>query len=159
MTIKAMRMTRNAGDPATAVIIAYRKNRLNNRLIFGAPNDEIRRGWHRKLAIFTAGHIFGYERWRGDKYGTQDWTLVVCEAVNGGAFSQIPGVMPGANLLLHTRGKTKTKRALRCFDALKQDHPKLENVPVMVWRDLHHRLLVGQKEIQIIDDFARGVPC
>lgn len=152
-------MTRIADDPVTTVIIAYRKNRLNNRLIFGAPKHEIRRGWHRKFAIFTAGRIFGYERWRGDKYGTQDWSLVVCEAVNGGAFTKIPGVMPGADLLLHTRGTMKTKRALQCLGALKQGQPKLENHPEWLWRDLHHRLVAGQKECQILSALAEEYPC
>ncbi len=152
-------MTRQAGDPATAVILAYRKNRLNNRLIFGRPEHEIRRGWHRKLAVFRAGNIFAYERWRGDKYGTQDWSLLVCETVSGGNFTQIPGVIPGANLLLHARGKTKVKRTLKCFDALKQTHSKLESVPISVWRDLHHRLLAGQKAPEIIDHFACVYPC
>lgn len=146
-------------DPATAVILAYRKNRLNNRLIFGTSDFEVRRGWHRKLAVFRAGKIFGYERWRGDKYGTQDWSLSVCETMNGGAFTQIPGVMPGAKLLLQTRGKTKTKRALTCIDALKADQTELENRPAMLWRDLHHKLIAGQKSSQIIEELTSVYSC
>ncbi len=159
MTIGAKKMTRQAGDPATAVIIAYRKNRLNNRLIFGTPEHEIRRGWHRKLAVFAAGNVFAYERWRGDNYGTQDWSLVVCETVSGGTLTQIPGVMPGANLLLYARGKTRVKRALQCFDALKQTYPELESVPILAWRDLHHSLLIGRSAASILDEHMQVYPC
>lgn len=154
-----MKMTRSADVPATAVIISYRKNRQNNRLVFGLPDIEIRRGWHRKLAVFSAGQVFGYERWRGDKYGTQAWSLLVCETVDTGAFTQVPGVIPGANLLLHTQGKTKTKRALQCLDTLRQGQTALENVPKTLWQELHHRLLAGQKEIQILTGLAETYPC
>jgi hypothetical protein len=154
-----MKMTRSADVPATAVIISYRKNRQNNRLVFGLPDIEIRRGWHRKLAVFSAGQVFGYERWRGDKYGTQAWSLWVCETVDTGAYTQVPGVMPGANLLLHVRGKTKVKRALACLDALREDQNSLENRPAELWCDLHHRLLAGQKETQIIKAITRGFLC
>ncbi|MEL7539914.1 MAG: DUF2840 domain-containing protein [Pseudomonadota bacterium] len=147
------------GAQATAVIIAYRKKRLNTRLIFGMPRLEIRRGWHRKLAIFYPGDMFGYKRWRGDKYGTQAWSLVICESVNASPMTRIPGVMPGAKLLLNARGKTKVKRALACLDALKEEQTAPENRPARLWHDLHHRLLAGQKEAEIIDALSRGVPC
>lgn len=143
----------------TAVLVTYRKNRLNHRLIFGTPAFEVRRGWHRKFAVFSPGNIFAYERWRGDKYGTQDWSLVVCETLGTGAFTQIPGVMPGAQLFLHARGKTKIRRALQCFDVLKQGRPRLETVPVSVWRDLHHKLCAGQNEAQILDHLEQVYPC
>ena len=159
MIMTVMKMTRSADFPATAVIISYRKNRQNNRLVFGSPDIEIRRGWHRKLAVFSAGQVLGYERWRGDKYGTQAWSLLVCETVDTGAFTQVPGVMPGANLLLHTHGKTKTKRALQCLDTLRQGQTALENVPKTLWQELHHRLLAGQKETQILTGLTETYPC
>ena len=98
-------------------------------------------------------------RWRGDKYGTQAWSLLVCETVDTGAFTQVPGVMPGANLLLHTHGKTKTKRALKCLDTLRQGQTALENVPKTLWQELHHRLLAGQKETQILTGLTETYPC
>ena len=159
MTITATELTSQGDAPATAVILSYRKNRYNNRLIFGESCLEVRRGWHRKLAVFTPGNRFGYERWCGDKYGTQAWSLMICETVKVSPMTQIPGVMPGANLLLHARGKTKVKRALACLDALKDDKNSLENRPAGLWRDLHHRLLAGQKEPQIIEAITRGVLC
>ena len=63
-----------------AVLIAYRKSRINHRLRFGSPVNEVRLGWHRKLAVFQPGQIFGYERWRADQYGTQDWRFFVLQA-------------------------------------------------------------------------------
>lgn len=144
---------------ATAVVIAYRKNRLNTRLIFGKPRHEIRRGWHRKLAVFYPGDMFAYERWRGDQYGTQAWSLVVCKAMSTSALTQIQGVIPCAKLLLNVGGKTKVKRTLSLFDALKAANPNLETLPETCWRDLHHRLATGEKTAQIIADMTDVLPC
>lgn len=51
----------DAHEPLTLAIITYRKNRLNHRLLFGAPVTIIRRGWRREFAAFKPGQIFGYE--------------------------------------------------------------------------------------------------
>ncbi len=146
-------------EKATAVIIAFRKNRLNTRLIFGKPRVEIRRGWHRKLAVFYSGDVFGYERWRGDKYGTQDWSFVVCVANSAGAVTRIRGVIPGAKLLLKVSGKTKTKRALAVIDAFKLRYRQLETLPEPRWRELHHRLATGELAPRIIADMTEAERC
>ena len=154
-----MMMTEINEDAVTAVLITYRKHRHNHRLIFGAPICEVRRGWHRKFALFNAGQVFGYERWRGDKFGTQDWSLCVCKTVDRGPLTQVPGVMPGVKILVQARGKTKVKRTLLCIDALKNTAIALETQPEVVWRELHHRLLIGQNESQITSDLASFSSC
>ncbi len=137
----------------TAVIIAYRKNRLNNRLIFGAPIATVRRGWRRELAIFEPGQIFAYERWRADWYGTQDWRLFVCEAAEPGATTPAPGVIPGADLLLHTKGAVRTKRALAAIEMLKKRTPPLASIPPAHWRRLHNDIESGAFDL---DESAIG---
>jgi Protein of unknown function (DUF2840) len=127
----------------TVVIIAYRKKRLNHRLIFGAPVFTIRRGWRRELAAFEPGQVFAYERWRGDKYGTQDWRLFICAAVDGGSVTNVPGVKPGADVLLQARGRARVKRALAAIDLLKSVHPAIEKLPVAQWREVHNTLETG----------------
>ena len=118
----------------TTVIIAYRKNRFNHRLIFGEPALKIRRGWRREFAAFTPGRIFGYERWRANKYGTQDWRLFVCEAVNGGAITRLPGIHPGARLLASASGKSRVTRLFTAFDDLKNAYGALDLTPPERWR-------------------------
>lgn len=131
-------------DPFTIVIIAYRKNRINHRLLFGEPSFIVRRGWRRSLACFCPNRIFGYERWRGDQYGTQDWRLYICLTVGEGAVTSAPGILPGADLLLAARGKTRVKQAFSTFGALNHEFGKLENVPPAHWRRIHNALQTGQ---------------
>ena len=127
----------------TAVIIAYRKNRINHRLIFGAPSFEVRRGWRRKLACFEPGQTFAYERWSANQYGTQRWQLVICRAVNSGSISPVPGVIPGADVLLNVRGKARVKRALAAISSQKKVCSVLPSVPSETWRAVHNHIHSG----------------
>ena len=145
-------------DHLTAVYIRYRKNRINHRLRFGTPVIETRLGWHSRLASFKPGHIFGYIRWSANDYGTQDWRLFVCKAggfhsqnlgLDGGntghhnRLTRIPGVLPGAHILLQSQGKARVKRALGYIDTLEKETNQLALVTESYWRHLHNRLEVN----------------
>lgn len=127
----------------TAVIVSYRKNRRNHRIVFGTPVTEIRRGWRRKIAVFAPGAVFAYERWRGDAYGTQDWRLFICEAKKSGAVARIPGVLPGADILLAAKGKTRVKRVFAGMDAMRGAFGPIETIPPWRWRRLHNDIENG----------------
>ncbi len=127
----------------TAVQVVYRKKRINHRLRFGAPLTEARLDWRRKLVAFAPGSVFGYIRWRANRFGTQDWRLFVLRSVESGALSTVPGVMPGADILLATRGTTRTQRAFDHLDTLEQDAGGLSHVTDAYWRHLHNRLAVS----------------
>ncbi|MEL7546100.1 MAG: DUF2840 domain-containing protein [Pseudomonadota bacterium] len=146
-------------EPLTSVIIAYRKNRFNHRLIFGEPALEIRRGWRRKITAFMPGAIFGYERWRADQYGTQDWRLFVCLTGENGPVSVLPGIYPGADCLFFVRGKHRVKRAFAAFDALKQDRIKLERIRAEEWRLLHNAFETGRSAEEETLIWIKGRPC
>ena len=121
--------------PHTSVILAYRKNRTNHRLLFGEPVLRVRRGWRRELAAFEPGQIFGYERWQANQYGTQSWRIAICMACNAGSLTQFPGIMPGIILLLDANGRTRIKRMLAMLDELKAWSKKgLCDVPEHQWR-------------------------
>lgn len=132
-----------AGQNLTAVIIVYRKNRLNHRLIFGEPDFTVRRGWRRKLAVFHPGQIFAYERWRANEYGTQDWRIFICRAQESGSVTKVPGILPGAETLLEAHGKTRAKRALAAIDSVSKSCSALHAVPSHTWRDVHNTIQSG----------------
>ena len=134
-----MRQVRNL----TVVQIVYRQKRVNHRIRFGTPVAEARLDWRRKLVAFNSGSVFGYIRWRANKFGTQDWRLFVLRAAGDGGLATIPGVIPGADILLATRGVPRTKRALTALDALENDTEALANISPAYWRHLHNRLAVS----------------
>jgi len=148
-----------AEDGLTAVYIRYRKSRINHRLRFGEPHSEIRLGWSSRLASFKPNDVFGYIRWSANEFGTQDWRLFVCKAggnshhIDGqgdektghhNRLTRIPGVLPGAHILLKTQGKARVKRALVYLDAIEKETGELSLVTESYWRYLHNRLDVNQ---------------
>ena len=135
----------NTHTSLTVVIISYRKNRQNNRLIFGDPVVRMRRGWRRELVGFQPNQIFAYERWRADKFGTQDWNIYVCKAVTAQqSYTKIPGVLPGSKLLIRAIGKTRAKQTLALFDRLKlSSNGNLNTITEDEWTLLDHDIFTG----------------
>lgn len=132
------------GEYCTAFDIFYIEGRTNYRVLFGAPDRMLRVDRHRSVAVFSQGKTVGYLRWRANEYGTQVWRCFVARTVAAGdETTRIPGVKPGAHVLLATSGKTYTKRFLRHFDALKKRGKALEDVPDAYWRHLHLRVYLN----------------
>ncbi len=57
-----------------------------------------------KLYAFGVGQVFGYIRWKANKYGTVDWRLYICQASLSGQVTRVPGIIPGAKVLLSVHG-------------------------------------------------------
>lgn len=146
-------------DRLTVVVIDYKTRRRNHRLLFGAPRLEIRRGWRRRLAAFSPGDVFGYERWRADQYGTQDWRFYVCQCAQDGSLARIPGVLPGAEILLSAYGKTRVKRTLSTIDYLKTKLGPLENISPEDWRAVHNAIAIGEQTPWSFATEKGGKPC
>ena len=109
----------------------------NDRLLFGWPVSSTNHSNSTALNVFETGQIFGFVRWRGDGYGTQTWRVCVAEAgAPGEELTRIPGIDPGAHLLLHAFGKMRAKRALRAIDGLAERHVLHEIAPAF-WRHAH----------------------
>lgn len=143
------------GRKFTAVLIAYRKNRLNHRIIFGEPASTVRLGWRRKLEIFEPGQIFAYERWRANSYGTQDWRFYVLKALSCGTMTRVPGVTPGGEVLFAMRGSTRTKRALKLLTAIKRDGADPARLSPHEWRGLHNQVETGAQINELVKEFQR----
>ena len=129
-----------SSDRLTLVTIAYRKKRHNHRLIFGVPVLDIRRDWRRRFVAFEPEQVFGYERWQANQYGTQDWRVFICRARDRSAITRVPGIMPGAEILLSAIGKTQAKRALQAMDHLRIGGLMLPSVPPHRWRTIHNAI-------------------
>lgn len=126
-------------------MLSYRKKRRNYRLLFGKPEREIRRGWHRKLAIFLPEQVLGYERWEANSYGTQGWNITVCRTVKSGSVTRISGILPGEKLLLSVQGTTRSKRFLECLDGIRALEIAPETVRDRQWMELNSALESGEK--------------
>ena len=89
--------------PLTRVSLAYLEHRFKLYLRFGEPARTLQLDRWRRCAVFLPGAMLCRIRWQANDYGTIRWQLMVMQACTPlDAAQRIPGVQPGARLLLHT---------------------------------------------------------
>ncbi|WP_366523843.1 DUF2840 domain-containing protein [uncultured Algimonas sp.] len=138
------------GEALTVVVVQYRKKRLNHRILFGTPVREYRLGWRRSLASFLPGQVFGYERWRANRYGTQAWSIAVGRACAPSGVTFVEGIHPGLDLWLHAIGKTRVKRVFDALSAFRDVGIKPSELPERRWRALNLANEQGQALTSIV---------
>ena len=134
-----------AGDVLlTRVALAYVDKRINLYLRFGQPARIVRLHRGRRSAVFLPASIFCRIRWESNDYGTTRWQLMVMQACTPlDAVQRIPGVQPGARILLHAEGERQVQAVLPLIDgieALGIDPIDPSDVSPAYWRTLGNRL-------------------
>ncbi|MFC4922749.1 DUF2840 domain-containing protein [Delftia deserti] len=130
-----------ASAPLTRVALAYIEPRFKLYLRFGEPARALQLDRWRRSAVFLPNAVFCRIRWEANDYGTIRWQLMVMQACTPLDTAQrIPGVQPGARLLLHAEGEKQVRAVLERIDTIEA----LGIAPVAVspayWRTLGNRL-------------------
>ncbi|MCI4214283.1 DUF2840 domain-containing protein [Dickeya dianthicola] len=132
---------RASTTPLTRVSLAYIEQRIDIYLRFGEPARTIRLDRWRRVAIFLPGVVFCRIRWHANDYGTIRWQLMVMQACTPlDAAQRIPGVLPGARLLLHAEGEPAVRAVLAKIDAIEALGIAAIDVSPAYWRTLGNRL-------------------
>lgn len=125
----------------TRVSLAYVADRLNLYLRFGEPAYAVQRDRWRRMALFWPGSLFCRIRWEANDYGTVRWQLMVMRACTSlDAAQRIPGVQPGARLLLHAEGERQVRATLACIDAIEALKIAPADTSPAYWSILGNRL-------------------
>ena len=130
-----------ASTPLTRVALAYVDQRIDIYLRFGEPAHIIRFDRWRRCAVFLPNAVFCRIRWQSNDYGTIRWQLMVmqtCTPLDGAQC--IPGVQPGARLLLHAEGENQVRAVLERIDAIEALGIASAAVSPAYWRTLANRL-------------------
>ena len=124
----------------TTLTLTVRGESANDRLLFGRAFHSRGLPYRGAMHLFEPGQVFGFVRWRGDGFGMQTWRVMVAEAGHPGEkLTRIPGIKPGAHLLLHAFGKTRARRALRAIEILSDAHV-LHDIHPAYWRHVHAQI-------------------
>ncbi|MDR1074986.1 MAG: DUF2840 domain-containing protein [Xanthomonadaceae bacterium] len=127
--------------PLTRVSLAFVEQRIDLYLRFGEPARSIRLDRWRRVAVFLPGAMFCRIRWHANDYGTIRWQLMVMQACTPLDEAQrIPGVLPGARLLLHAEGEPAVRAVLAQLDAIEAQSIAPADVSPAYWRTLGNRL-------------------
>ncbi|MBR7896938.1 DUF2840 domain-containing protein [Burkholderia multivorans] len=127
--------------PLTRVSLAYIEQRIDVYLRFGEPARIIRLDRWRRVAVFLPSAMFCRIHWQANDYGTIRWQLMVMQACTPlDAAQRIPGVLPGARLLLHAEGEPAVRAVLAQLDAIEARGIAPADVSPAYWRTLGNRL-------------------
>ncbi|WP_249977362.1 DUF2840 domain-containing protein [Vreelandella olivaria] len=127
--------------PLTRVSLAYIESRFKLYLRFGEPARTLRLDRWRRVAVFLPNVVFCRVRWQANDYGTIRWQLMVMQACTPlDAMQRIPGVQPGAHLLLHAEGDNPVRAVLERIDAIEALGIAPTAVSPAYWRTLANRL-------------------
>ena len=131
----------SASAPLTRVALAYIEARFKLYLRFGEPARTLRLDDWRRCAAFLPGAMLCRIRWQANDYGTIRWQLMVMQACTPlDAAQRIPGVQPGARLLLHAEGDSNVRAVLERIDAIEALGIAAIDVSPAYWRTLGNRL-------------------
>ncbi|EPD5410909.1 DUF2840 domain-containing protein [Klebsiella pneumoniae] len=127
--------------PLTRVSLAYLEHRFKLYLRFGEPARMLRLDRWRRCAVFLPRAMFCRVRWEANDYGTIRWQLMVMQAATPLDDMQcIPGVQPGARLLLHAEGENAVRVVLERIDGIEGQDIAAIDVSPAYWRTLGNRL-------------------
>ena len=127
--------------PLTRVSLAYIEPRFKLYLRFGEPARTLRLDRWRRCAVFLPRAMFCRVRWEANDYGTIRWQLMVMQAATPlDDMQRIPGVRPGARLLLHAEGENAVRAVLERIDGIDAQGIAAIDVSPAYWRTLGNRL-------------------
>ena len=132
---------RPTSTPLTRVSLAFLEHRFKLYLRFGEPARTQRLDRWRSLAVFMPNAVFCRIRWQANDYGTVRWQLMVMQACTPlDAAQRIPGVQPGARLLLHAEGENQVRAVLERIDTIEALSIAPSAASPAYWRTLANRL-------------------
>jgi hypothetical protein len=129
----------------TRVEIVWLEKRIENRIRFGRIAQETIIDRYRRTVSFAQGSIFAFVRWAANDYGTTVSKINILRAVGPGeAYSTVPYVTPGGEMLLLLSGWPKVERALQVIDAIEALEIDPADIAPDPWRHVHNRISVGE---------------
>jgi hypothetical protein len=129
----------------TYVELVHLPDRVERWIRFGEVADERIVSRRVRFQGFTPGAIFAFVRWVSNDYGTAVSRVDILQAVSRcKACSTVPGVSPGAEILLRLSGWGKVEQALRSIDIVEALGVNAADAAPDHWRHVHHRLTAGQ---------------
>ncbi len=127
--------------PLTRVALAYIEPRFKLYLRFGEPARTLQLDRWRRCAVFLPNAVLCRIRWQANDYGTIRWQLMVMQTATPlDAVQRIPGVQPGARLLLHAEGDANVRAVLERIDGIEALGIAAADTSPAYWRTLANRL-------------------
>jgi hypothetical protein len=139
-------MSECASDDLTHVELIWLEKRIEHWIRFGDDVAEQILDRRRRILSFAPNSVFAYVRWAANDFGTVVSRIGVLRAVAPGeAYSTVPFVRPGGEILLRLSGWPKVERVLQAIDAVEAAGVDAAEACPDHWRHVHNRLTAGDE--------------
>lgn len=135
-------------DPAdlTRVELTWVERQIENWIRFGRVVEDTILDRRRRVVGFAPGSLFAFVRWSANDYGTVSSRIDIVRAVvPGAAYTTLPFVRPGGEILLHMNGWPKVEKVLQAIDAVEATGIDPADAAPDHWRHVHTRLTAGHQ--------------
>ncbi|WP_332764501.1 DUF2840 domain-containing protein [Phenylobacterium sp.] len=130
---------------STDVELLWQEGQIERWVRFGRPAAERLIDRRLRVLSFAPGAVFALVRWQANDFGTAQSRIDILRAVRPGeAFTTVPFVAPGGELLLHIGGWPKVQRVLEAIDAVEQAGVDPCQVAPDHWRHVASRISAGE---------------
>jgi len=133
-------------DPAslTRVELTWIEKQIENWIRFGHAVEDTILDRRRRVVGFAPNSLFAFVRWASNDYGTVSSRIDVVRAIAPGeAYTTLPFVRPGGDILLHIDGWPKVEQVLHAIDAVEALDINAADAAPDHWRHVHNRLTAG----------------
>lgn len=131
--------------PLTQVELLHLDGRDERWIRFGRVAAERMLDRRRRVICFASGSIFAFVRWASGDYGTASSRIDILRACRPGEImTTMPGVTPGADVLLRLSGWPKVERALQTIDQVEAVGIDAVDVCPDHWRHVHNRITTAE---------------
>lgn len=130
---------------STDVELLWQEGQIERWVRFGRPVAERLIDRRRRILSFAPGAVFALVRWQANDFGTAQSRIDILRAVRPGeAFTTVPFVAPGGELLLHVGGWPKVQCVLEAIDAVERAGVDPCQTAPEHWRHVASRIGAGE---------------
>ena len=130
----------------TYVELTWLEKRIEHWIRFGRIVSEKVLDRHRRVVSFAPGSVFTLVRWASNDFGTVISRIDIVRAVGPReAFSTLPFVRPGGDILLRISGWPKVERVLQVIDAMEAVGIDPIDAAPDHWQHVHNRLTASEE--------------
>jgi Protein of unknown function (DUF2840) len=125
--------------------LIWHEQRIEHWIRFGRDVAEKILDRRRRVLSFAPNSVVAYARWASGDFGTIVSRIDILRTVRRGeAFSTVPYVRPGGEILLRVSGWPRVERVLQAIDSVEQTGIDAADACPDHWRHVHNRLAVGE---------------
>jgi len=132
----------------TRVEILSLPDRAHHYTRFARSVRKVNMAPYRGYEYYNPGQLIGYVQWHAGEYGSRLWRFMILMTMGHGNqinMQEVPGVMPGAQILLDLEGAFKVRKALYIIDQIEQLDLDPTAISPAYYGYLHQRITVNRR--------------